>query len=88
MIGPGDGIASVISTPALDTDFTLRCGQLTSDADNHVSAPTSANDTYSQEAAKRSITRVPPRQALRFAGDRLLNRASPDMRRAANRSQS
>jgi hypothetical protein len=40
MIGPSDGIAAVISTPALDTNLTLTCGQLTNDADNHASAAT------------------------------------------------
>ena len=34
MIGPGNGVAALISTPALDTDLTLSTGQLTSDAHN------------------------------------------------------
>src|SRR5271157_1082684 len=88
MIGPSDGIAAVISTPALDTNLTLTCGQLTSDADNHASAATTANDAPSQDTASRSITPIPPRKKLRSADGRLLNRASPVIVRTANPCQS
>src|SRR5208337_290133 len=88
MIGPSDGIAAVMSTPALDTNLTLTCGQLTNDADNHASAATTANDASSQDTASRSITPIPPRKKLRSADDRLLNRASPVMIRTANPCQS
>src|SRR5271165_6891043 len=88
MIGPSDGIAAVISTPALDTNLTLTCGQLTNDADNHASAATTANDASSQDTASRSITPIPPRKKLRSADDRLLNRASPVMIRISNPCQS
>ena len=87
MVGPGDGIAAVISTPALDTDLTMTRGQLTSGADNHASATTTANDAPSQDTASRSITPIPPRKKLRSADDRLLNRACPVMIRTANPCQ-
>src|SRR5271166_44735 len=87
MVGPGDGIAAVISTPALDTDLTMTRGQLTSGADNHASATTTANDAPSQDTVSRSITPIPPRKKLRSADDRLLNRACPVMIRTANPCQ-
>src|SRR5208337_1433678 len=88
MIGPSDGIATVISTTTLDTNFTLTCGQLTNDADNQASAATTANEAPSQDTASRSITPIPPRKKLRSADDRLLNRASPVILRTANPCQS
>src|SRR5208283_824550 len=88
MIGPSDGIAAMISTPAVDTNLTLSFGQLMNDADNHASAATTANDASCQDGASRSITPIPPRKKLRSAEDRLLNRASPVMTRTANPCQS
>ena len=76
MIGPSNGISAVISMPALGTDLTLTCGQLTSDADNPASAARTNNDALRQYTASRSITPIPPRKKLRSTDDRLLIRAS------------
>ena len=60
------------------TNLTLTCGQHTNDADNHVSAATTANDAYSQNTASRSITPIPPRKKRRSADHRLFQ-ASPHL---------
>ena len=85
MIGPGNGVAAMISTPALDRDLTLSSGQLTSDAHNPASAATTANRACSQHTASRSITPISPRKMQRFTDDNLWNRASPAMLRVAKR---
>jgi hypothetical protein len=66
MSGPSDGIAAGFSTPALDTDLTLTCGQLTSHADNHASAATTANDASSRDTA--SIRVVIGRRIAKMVG--------------------
>jgi hypothetical protein len=58
MIGPGDGIAGLIATPPFETDLTQTSGQLTSHADNHASAATTANDASPQDTASRLITPI------------------------------
>ena len=62
MIGPADGIAAVISSPALETDLTLTVGRLTNHADNHASTAMIVNETCFQDTGIRSITPFPPRK--------------------------
>ena len=72
LIGPREGIAAMIATPVTDTEWTLTCGQLASNADNHASAATTANHTSGQAAASRPIMPMTPRKKRRSADDNLL----------------